>query len=490
MSELGSNVNTAPMSIATINPGVVSDAEKNKLINSFYQRFYPAHPIIVPRAFYLSQQYPNYLELVMCFIGQQYQSAPGLVPNQLTGSNPVNFQHLASLAMLESKDEDTVHRVQALILYSIALHGRHQTKEAEGCVARATRIALMLGLNRPDFTRDAPVQDLKRDESFRRTWWELYTIDAYIAALHRKPMFTSSNIKPLPLLPCAQSDFELYDLDVPPVSLGTFSGRVFADESVVFSSYCYRIEAARIIERVLSLSALESAEPDEIQNVDNAIASWKYHLPNHGDTLIQASGDVDPLLFQAHFMIHCATIFLHFPRSELPATIPSTNDIACAKGYRQLPPTSSHHTVKTINASKEITNLASIPGQLDQHSPFFSCGLILSCIVQLAAASTHLHSSGSRCLQQHRDRVILILGVLKCLGPTWAVAHNAVQQLRVVANTIFSADSQEECVPTTNSSIHDSALDLGELPDSLSWFDLLAPGELEESLMAFSNTRT
>jgi hypothetical protein len=145
--------------------------------------------------------------------------------------------------------------------------------------------------------------------------------------------------------------------------------------------------------------------------------------------------------------------------------------------------------VKAIDASKEISNLASIPRQLDHHSPLFSCGLILGCIVQLAAASTHLHSRGTQCLQQHRDRVVLMLGVLKCLGPTWAVAQCAVQQLRVVANMIFSSGTSDESfAATTNSSVRDSALDMGEMPDPLSWFDLFTPQEFEESILAFEST--
>jgi hypothetical protein len=287
-------------------------------------------------------------------------------------------------------------------------------------------------------------------------------------------MFTGNNITPLPLLPSAQADFELFNSEVPPVSLDTFNARVFADDTATYPSYCYRIEAARIIERVLRIATIENTDSDEIQNVDNAIASWKYHLPNHSDAVVDASGAVDPLLFQAHYMIHCATIFLHFSRSELPHTVPSISDIACARGRRQLAATSSHHTIKTINASKEISDLASIPGQLDHHSPFFACGLILSCIVQMAAASTHIHSCGPKCFHQHRDRVVLVLGVLKRLSQTWPVARCAVQRLRVVANAIFVAnDTPTEYVPEASiSSAEDSALDMGEFPESLSWFDL------------------
>jgi hypothetical protein len=465
----------------------ITNDNANGLINNFYQRFYPAHPILVPRPFFASQNYPDYLQLVVCFIGQQYHTTQALANDQSCGRLATDLYNLVCVAMSEPNDEVSICRVQALLLFSIALHGRHQIKEAELTLARAARIALTLGMNRPDFAREASSPDSKREQSIRRTWWELYITDAYVAALHQRLMFTGTNIAPVPLLPCAQSDFELSNVEAPPVSLDTFNARVFADDAVTYPSYCYRIEAARIVERVLQISTTENTDSDDIQNVDNSIASWKYHLPNHSDTVVDASGAVDPLLFQAHYMIHCATIFLHFPRCELPHTIPSIGDIACARGRRPLAPTSSHHTIKTINASKEISDLASIPGQLDQHSPFFACGLILSCIVQMAAASTHLHSCGPKCLHQHRDRVILILGVLKRLSQTWPVARTAVQRLRTVANNIFLAnETRTEYIPeAASSSADDSALDMGEFPESLSWFDLLGTSGFEISSSSF-----
>lgn len=453
--------------------------EYQRLLNLFYTRFYPAHPFLVPRSAYSAQHFPAYLELVVCFIGNHFHSA---------SSYTLFLKDAIMAAMSDSTDEPSAARVQALMLFSIIMHARHQTRDAEAAISRAVKIAITIGLNRENYGVDQGASN-QQLESLRRTWWELYTIDAYTAALHRRTTFASRNVSPQPFLPKSQFVFES-DSFTPPISIQAFDARVFSSDSTMnlnFSPYCYRIEAIRIIERVLTLAASDNAQADEIQSVDNAIASWKYHLPNYGADVVDASGDVDPLLFQAHFMIHCASIFLHFPRSDLPATVPSAADITCVKGYTQLAPTSSHHTIKAIAASKELSNLAAIPVDPTQHSPYFSCGLILGCIVQLAVASIHLHTCGSQCLQQHRDRVMLMLGVLNRLGRTWAVAQNAVGHIRTVANAVFSphqstASDQSIC----ESSLPDSGVDFGDLPSNASWFDLFSPNEFREELLAFA----
>lgn len=307
-------------------------------------------------------------------------------------------------------DEQEISRVQALVLYTIVLHARHQLQEADLCIGRAAKIALKLGLNLPSFARDNATGDPVMEESLRRTWWELYTVDLWIAAVHRRLTCETKTAKAFAFLPCSQLVSEAGKCDVDPPSLQAFEERPFAlNPRVDFSSHCYRIEAIRIVDRVISLAANDNASPDSIQAVDNAIAGWKYSLPSAQPDVIDASGDVDEVLFQAHMYVQCASIFLHFPRSDLPATIPSAADMTCARAHTRLCPTSTQHTIKAIAASKEISNLAAIPWPLELHTPFFVCALILACIVQLAAASLHRHQCGALCLSQHRDRVLLLV---------------------------------------------------------------------------------
>ena len=379
---------------------------------------------------------------------------------------------------MDTLDEQSVSRAQALLLYAIVLHARQQFKEADQCIRRAAKIALALGMNLPSFAKEHAAADPLVEESFRRTWWELYTVDLYTAALHRRPTCETKTATLLPLLPCSQATFDMGQCDADPPTLRAFEERPFAlSPRIDFSSYCYRIEAIRIVDRVMSLTASDDASPDSVQAVDNAIASWRYNLPPNQSDVINLSGEVDEMLFQAHVYMHCASIFLHFPRSDLPATVSSAVDMTCARVHKSLSPTSTQHTIKAIAASKQLSNLAAIPWELDLHTPFFICGLILGCIVQLAAASLHRQQRGYVCLDQHRDRVLLLIGALKFLGQKWTVAESALHCLRVIADSIFTtrADLQTEFT------VQNDRFVTGEDFSNMSWFDLFTPEEVQRS---------
>lgn len=310
------------------------------------------------------------------------------------------------------------------------------------------------------------------------------TVDIYFAAIHRRPTFHTACANPLPFLPCAETLYEAGECDPSPPTLRAFENRVFSSEPhASFSTLSFRIDAIRVVSRVLTIASQDDAPPDNIQALDNALAGWDYNLPFRCRDVIGPSGDVDLLLFEARCFIACATIFLHFPRSDLPDTIPSAKDIACANGYTQLVPTSRHHTVKAIAASKDLANLATVPWPLDRHSPFFVCGLVLGCIIQLAAGSIHVHRGGLDCLQQHRDRVVLMLGALQRLGERWTLAQNAARCLKCVAETIFSTHDGDNALSPHAASFRDSVMaDSDSIDNNPLWFDLFSTDEMPSGL--------
>ena len=450
----------------------LNTADRERLIALFFTNFYPAHPFLVPSPFYHTQNYPYYLDLMVCFVGHHFTTPL---------ADAAAFRSATHSAM-SGIDEQTPYRVQALILYAIILHSLQQPKEAVSCISRAANIALQLGMNAPSFARTNAAGSALLEESLRRTWWELYIVDVYISAIHRSPTSATASVNPLPLLPCAQSVYEEGQCDPNPPSLRTFENRVFSiDPRNNFSSLCFRIDAIRIVGRVAALASTGDASQDSIQSLDNAIASWEYNLPPLFTDVVGPSGEIDLMLFQARCFISCASIFLHFPRSSLPDTVPTANDIACAKGYTQIAPTSRHHTIKAIAASKNLSNLATIPWPLERHSPFFVCGLVLGCIIQLAAGSIHLHQCGLDCLQQHRDRVVLMLGALQRMGERWTLAQNAVRCLKIVAEAVFSAGSDDGATSSQARSFLDSAMDDGESASNPLWFDLFSMDNMQNN---------
>lgn len=450
-------------------------ADRDRLFTLFYGRFFEAHPFVLPRAHYEAEACPPYLDLMICYVGLHYAKPMPADAGMLEAA--------VSSALSSGHDEQSAYRVQALVLRAIVMHAGQRPTETASCVARAAGIAMSLGMNDPFFARNESHGSLVLEESLRRTWWELQAVDVYFAALHRRSTFETCSVQILPFLPCAESSYRVGLCDQSQAEIGAFDDRVFstADSSLVYSSGCFRIEAIRIVSRALAVASTDDAHPDAIQALDNAVASWEYNLPEQCKDVFDPSGELDHMLFEGRCFILCASIFLHFPRSNLVSTVPSAGGLECAKNYTQLTPTSRHHALKAIAASKELASLATLPWPVGRHSPFVICGLVLGCIVQLAAGIAHSQQYGLDGLQQHRDRVVLMLGALQGLSDIWKLAKNAVTSLRAIADTVFTRRNQEPPA-SDSSSFHDSAMDIGSGAFSdLSWFDLFSADEMQNT---------
>jgi len=449
-----------PISFFDSSEELNQESDDPQLTNLYYSNFHAAHPILVPRAWYNEQHYPKYLTSVVQFIGSHF-------------STSVSSDSLRNAVgkKLASADAHTSTMVQALLLFSIALHSRNEAKEAQENLARAVDLALELGMNRSCFAVLNGHQQPIVEESIRRTWWELFIVDGYMAALHRKTGFKSSQVDMGIALPCEETIFTEGICPPNPPTLAQFDGRLFADEEIQFSSFCYRIEAVRILSRVLAIAGADEVHEDQIQAVDNALAGWVHHLPATKADIVNNFGEVDEMLFQAHMIIQCSNIFLHFPRSELLATLPGTAEIVCAGGGKQMcPATTLHmHAVKATDASKELSNLAALRVPVQKHTPFFVCGLVLSAIVQLSACSVH----ACHCMEQHRDRVALIIGILKSLSQHWTIASTVLQQVKKVGAEVLQVRSTSRpndiVVPESS---RDSGVDVSTGIEDISWLDL------------------
>ncbi|KAJ4373772.1 hypothetical protein N0V83_002511 [Neocucurbitaria cava] len=138
---------------------------------------------------------------------------------------------------------------------------------------------MKLGIYRREFAGShADLQPIV-EESMRRTWYELYVIDGCIAAFQREPSFKTSTVNADVLLPCEDSLYE-HGMCLPSsASRDDFENSVFADEETVFSSFCYRIEAVRLLGRVLSITGEHGVQREQVQAADNALAAFLHHLP-------------------------------------------------------------------------------------------------------------------------------------------------------------------------------------------------------------------
>lgn len=209
------------------------------------------------------------------------------------------------------------------------------------------------------------------------------------------------------------------------------------EEELRFSSFAYRIEAARILARALAIAMIHDIHRDQIQAIDNALAAWPHYLDLGKAEPTDVSGEVDDTLLQAHMLIQYTIMIIHFPRSDLTGAIPTTaSDMPTSS---LLPVYSrSMHGVKAVEASKRLGNLAGLQDSVQKHSPFFLSGLLLSSIVQLSACS--LRPSGFQ--QPYRDRLCLTTGVLKTLSPVWALARSTWGTINAMTLEALSKNNQ------------------------------------------------
>jgi len=77
----------------------------------------------------------------------------------------------------------------------------------------------------------------------------------------------------------------------------SFDGRDFS-----YSSYTYRIAAIRNLGRVLSSRQILPMDEPTMDRVDAHLVNWRLHLPDSKKTFINADGQLDEMLFQAHMI--------------------------------------------------------------------------------------------------------------------------------------------------------------------------------------------
>ncbi|KAK7214337.1 hypothetical protein V2G26_002340 [Clonostachys chloroleuca] len=452
---------------ASLEEEIVEDDQL--LINLFYTNFHFAHPFLVPRGLYFSQNYPPFLRVVVHLIG-------------------CHFSGTACSETLESISSRLIERarsggnrgfalVQAMLLLSIALHARNDSDKSVSMLSKAVSLAIEIGLHRKDYAfiygKGSPVLE----ESLRRTWWELYLTDGFMAALQQRTSFRCYAVETDVPLPCDESMYVEGGFIMQPTTLSQFDGRIYTEDELRFSSFAYRIEAVRILARALAIAGIHDIHRDQIQAIDNALAAWPHYLDLGKAELTDASGEVDNMLLQAHMLIQYTTMIIHFPRSDLIDATPATASHMPTSSLLPLY-SRSMHGVKAIEASKRLGNLVALQDSAKKYSPFFLNGLLLSSVVQLSAC--FLRPSGFQ--QHYHDRLCLGTGLLKVLSPVWALARSTWATIN--AMTLEALAKNNELKSGHTKSLGDSAIDVGasaaELSvTDLSWMGLLTwdPGE-------------
>ena len=290
--------------------------EASSAIDGFYSYFFPGHPFVLPRTSFISQvdrDPASVADLLpaMALVGSLY----------LRDGRSSSYRQGVEQALCQQLPP-TGFSVQALMLFALVLEWSGENERAESTLGQAKSLALSIQRNqRPFATRHGqgiPVME----ECWRRTWWELYVIDALFAGIRHQPTFDLWNVDTDVDLPGEEADYiEAVSISSPflvtyiesdskqniasPRTLTEYEDRGFDQVDVPFSSFAYLVDAARILGTTLAAGDVAGGSPVAlVKNAEANIMSWDLHLPQSKRDPVRPNGSVDEVLFRAHMVIN------------------------------------------------------------------------------------------------------------------------------------------------------------------------------------------
>ncbi|KAF7171982.1 hypothetical protein CNMCM5623_004241 [Aspergillus felis] len=341
-----------------------------------------------------------------------------------------------SLQTSVQKAESSVEKVQAFLLLTIVLHGRQQPDEAKSCLAQAIQLSLELGLHRREISDVMSLQNPVQAECLRRTWWELVVVDVLLAAVQLDGVlqFHMTDTPDVPL-PCEQEEYQQGCIVSQLFAMADLELQSLLCDSQ-FSSFAYRVEAALLLRKCL-LAGETHISLEALDSLSATITGWFHRLPKSKRAILPPMSELDEMMLQATALIHCASIYLHFPRSSLLAFLPISSRVFCSQppAFSSISLDPQMHTAKVAAGAVNLSKLASLSTAVANHTPFFACILNLSSILQVALlAAECLPLSGV-----YQPYLTLNMGVLMSMSDTWPVAGSSMQRIREIVMEIQAA---------------------------------------------------
>ncbi|CRK40792.1 hypothetical protein HYQ45_018228 [Verticillium longisporum] len=416
------------------------DVAQDRLVSLYYANFHRFHPFVPPQKCLVK----------LCGDASNMSTWKPLVAALRLVGHIYDAREWSSiletdiLSCLSSSSCERPVAVQARLLLSIAKFwygsvsgGRQQMSEALQC-------ALDMGLDQRAFATAHGQGDPVLEESWRRTWWMLYVLDAYYAGTLGRVDFSLQDAEATVDLPCHESEYESGNIPLPR-TVDEFDSREFLPETPPFSSFAYLIGAVRCAS--LALSRTSSVKPDEVSSLhileaaDSAIDGWLLLLPEDKKRTIDASGNIDELMFQAHLIIHVTTIGLHRPLSDLRFN--TVEDISsCAREPargRASADLINVHTIRVIRAVEAQIRLLALPARPFHHTPFTTCMVSEDTLALLSACKYLLKGKE---LAVARDQIRMTVGCLKTLGEVWPRTAANVGEIQTIARHVLGLEGR------------------------------------------------
>lgn len=407
-----------------------------RCLSSYYRNFHPSHPLVLPQTRLRLLAKDDALQpllAVMHWVGSKY-TAPETEQRPLLD--------MARIAVDEAERRSANgFTVQAMVVLLIALDGAGYPQQAVDLLTRAKRMLLSLGMNFCQFIIESETRSRVLDESWRRTWWELYVLDGMFAGAHRATTFSLFDVLTDVGLPCEEEEYET-DQIPEPRTMDDLQDRDLSMDNYQFSSFAYRILSVQNLGQVMhNLNAAE-LDADLHAQLEVLLASWRHNLPACKQDSVQRDGRTDEMMFQAHMLNHTTSILLHRSRAQLDLA-PSRAIDACAPPPEDAPAqaaaaaaaaAASLHTQHVVTAANELGKLMTHRTPLTRHTHFFICAVVLAAVVQLGA-----WSGGDDAV---REQVRLCMGALRHMATVWDLAGRALAQVREVAGHVHLVRTQ------------------------------------------------
>ncbi|KAL2181336.1 uncharacterized protein P884DRAFT_190670 [Thermothelomyces heterothallicus CBS 202.75] len=413
---------------------------EQRCFDAFYHFFHAGHPFVLPKEYFLRMLKEgfapnmNVVLAAMRYIGSLYIDA-----------GPARATYLDEAIRLCYQPGTTKDGflIQALLLIIIGLDGQCNQPRARELLADCEHYAIEIDLNKRDFAtihgRGNPVLE----ESWRRTWWDLYVCDGMIAGVHRVTKFLLFDIQADVGLPCEEQQYLTGRIPTQTLYMEDFDDQGFSDEDREFSSFTYRIAAARNLGRMMRMPPVMFPDDSTVDRVQSLLTNWRIHLPDSKRDDLNKNCTLDEMMFQAHFITHACTIMLHQPLSQLDTTpVQAVN--SCAP-HRPVPSGDvfNAHTRHTLTAASEISKMITQAVPVTQHTHFFTCVVTLSSIVHLSRWALYFVDDEDHLRQQIR----LNIGALRKLSRVWKAADTAWGQVRAVAQDIYREKKAQQISP-------------------------------------------
>lgn len=175
----------------------------DKCFESFYAHYFSSHPFVLPKDFLWRHiretgQKLDPLVAAMRYVGALYLDA---------GPARATFLDEALRLVHAPTTPKDAFLVQALLLLIVALDGSCQQDQARELLGEAEAIALEIGLNTRQFAVQHGRGNPVLEESWRRTWWDLYVVDGMVAGVHRVTNFALYDMPADVALPCEEAEY-------------------------------------------------------------------------------------------------------------------------------------------------------------------------------------------------------------------------------------------------------------------------------------------